>query len=953
MIFLILLGLLVKTKTMNTKLFFLAFILWITSISVSLAQSPDFSQKIPVDSSIRIGKLPNGLTYYIKKNKKPENRVELRLAVNAGSILEDTDQLGLAHFTEHMAFNGTKHFAKNEMVSYLQTVGVRFGADINAYTGFDATVYMLQIPTDHEDIVKKGLQVLEDWAHELTFDSIELEKERGVVIEEWRIGRGAEQRMRDKYLPVIFHNSHYAVRLPIGTKENLDHFRRNTIVRFYDDWYRPDLMAVIAVGDIDVDAFEKMIKEHFSKIPAKKNPRPRINYSIPDHKETLTCVTSDKEASSATANIFYLTDEKPEITVGDYRENAKKQLYFEMFNQRISELTRTAKPPYINAYSYFGNIGARGKDAYISSAMVSDTGIMYGFKTILRENEKVKKYGFVQSELDRAKQELLIAFEKYYNERDKTESDNYANEYIRNFLDKESIPGITFEYNFMKKYLPDITLEEINELAKKWITDTNRVVVITAPKKDNLTLPSDSDIKASIDEIANEEIEAYSDKMASSHLMNKKPVPGKIISEKNIPEIGVTELKLSNGVKVILKPTDFKNDEILISAVSPGGQFLYPDSDNFSANYAASIINESGIANFSLTDLQKLLAGKNVSVTPYINSYTEGLKGNCVPKDIETMFQLIYLYFTQPRVDTVAYISFIKRIKAYLKDIYSNPQVYYSNELTHILTQNHPRGGGIPKESDIDKINFSRVYQIYRDRFADASDFTFEIVGNFNTDSIKLMLDDYLASLPSINRKETWKDIGIRPPKGSINKNIYRGTDPKSFVTMVFTDTAKYNSKEAYYLKSLADLLNIRLIEVLREEKSGVYGVGAKASMSRLPYDYYNITIKFPCSPKNVDSLIIEAIGIGHQIKTSGVLKKNMGKIRETQERELEINLKTNYFWLNYLENAELFNDDLLDILKQKESIEKLKSKNIKIIARKYFKDQYIKVALFPASMEK
>lgn len=346
---------------MNIKVIFLAFILWISYISGSIAQTFDFSQKIPVDSSIRIGKLSNGLNYYIKKNRKPENRVELRLAVNAGSILEDTDQLGLAHFTEHMAFNGSKHFAKNEMISYLQTVGVRFGADINAYTGFDATVYMLQIPTDREDIIKKGFQVLEDWAHELTFDSTELEKERGVVIEEWRIGRGADQRMRDKYLPVIFHNSRYALRLPIGTKENLEKFHRNSIVRFYNDWYRPELMAVIAVGDIDVDAFEKMIKEHFSKISVIKNPRPRIDYSVPNHKETLTCITSDKEASSTNVSIFYMADEKPEITINDYRDGAKKQLYFEMFNQRISEITRTAKPPFINAVSYFGKIGAKEK----------------------------------------------------------------------------------------------------------------------------------------------------------------------------------------------------------------------------------------------------------------------------------------------------------------------------------------------------------------------------------------------------------------------------------------------------------------------------------------------------------------------------------------------------------------------------------------------------------------
>jgi len=937
---------------MNNKSILALLVFWISS-TLSFSQGYNLSQTIPFDSSIRVGKLPNGFRYYIKKNKKPENRVELRLAVNAGSILEDTDQIGLAHFTEHMAFNGTKHFAKNDMVSYLQTVGVRFGADINAYTGFDATVYMLQVPTDREDVIKKGFQVLEDWSHELTFDSTELEKERGVVIEEWRIGRGAEQRMQEKYWPILFRNSRYAVRLPIGTKENLEKFRRNTIVRFYNDWYRPDLMAFIAVGDINVNEFEKMIKEHFSKLPSKINPRPRIDYSVPDHKETLVCITSDKEAPEATANIFYMANEKPEKTNGDYRENAKKQLYFEMFNQRISELTRNEKPPFINAYSYYGSIGARGKEAYISSALVSDTGIISGFISILRENERVKKFGFLQSELDRAKKDVLIAYEKYYNERDKTESDNFADEYIRNFLVREPVPGIAFEYNFMKYALPGVTLNEVNELAKKWITDTNRVVIVTAPMKDSIVLPKESDIKIAIEKIAKENIQPYTDNLSSSQLMKEKPVPGKIISEKAIPEIGVTELKLSNGIKVLLKPTDYKNDEILLSSISPGGQFLYPDSDNFSANFAASVIDECGVSEFSLTDLQKLLAGKNVSVSPYISSYTEGIKGNCVPKDMETMFQLIYLYFTQPRIDTAAFISFTKRMKASLKDIYSNPLNYYSNELTHTLTQNHPRGGGIPKETDIDKIKLSRVYQIYRDRFADASDFTFEIVGNFKIDSIKSFLENYLASLPSLNRNDTWKDIGIRPPKGNVAKNIYRGTDPKSYVTMVFTDTAIYNPNEAYYLKSLTDLLNIRLIEVLREEKSGVYGIRASSSMNRVPYNFYNITIKYPCAPYNVDSLVSEALGIGKDIQIKGVSKINMKKIKEAQERELELNLKSNKYWLAYIENAKFLNDNLLDILKLKKRIEKLKSKDIKTVARKYFKDQYIKVVLYPASMEK
>jgi zinc protease len=548
---------------------------------------------------------------------------------------------------------------------------------------------------------------------------------------------------------------------------------------------------------------------------------------------------------------------------------------------------------------------------------------------------------------------LLNAFEKYYNERDKTESENYASEYARNFLNKEPMPGIAFEYNFMKKYLPEIKLADINKLAKDWIIDTNRVAIVTAPEKEGLKLPTEKEILAVIEKSSKQQLKAYDDKLANAALMTQKPKPGKILSEKQIPEIGVTIFTLSNGTKVLVKPTDFKNDEIQLSAISPGGQYLYPDNDHFSAHFAISVVTESGVSDFSIIDLQKLLAGKTVSAEPNIGNGTEGFRASCAPKDIETMFQLINLYFTKPRIDTDAFNSFKNKIKAYLDNIESDPKMYYSDQVSKILSQNNPRGGGIPTKSDIDKINLKRVYEIYNDRFADASDFNFEIVGNFKTDSIRPYIETYIASLPSINRKEIWKDLGIRPPKGIVNKNINKGSDPKSIVSIYFTDTATYNSDEAYWLRSLEDLLNIRLIEMLREEKSGVYSVGAKASMSRIPYNNYSISIKFPCAPNNVDSLVKQAFDIIKEIKETGVSDKNMGKIKETQERELEVSLKKNGYWLSYLENSFFYNEDLLNVLKKKERIEKLNSKNIQDMARKYFKDQFIEVTLYPETITK
>jgi zinc protease len=942
-----------KTNAMIRRYIFLVLIISISCVSGVFPQAFDYSQKIPVDPAIRIGKLPNGLTYYIKRNLKPEKRLEIRLAVNAGSILEDTDQLGLAHFTEHMAFNGTRHFAKNELVSYLQSIGIKFGAEINAYTSFDETVYMLLLPTDNETYINKGLEVLKDWARFITFDSTEIEKERGVVIEEWRLGRGADQRMEDKYLPVLFHDSRYAVRLPIGTKETLEKFPRSAITRFYNDWYRTDMMAIVAVGDIDPEKFEKKIKEKFTDLPLNPNPRIRKTYQVPDHKETLVCVASDKEAPMTSLSVFYKANKKHEITLGNFREYAKKQLYFAMFNQRVSELTRTANPPFINAYSYYGKIGAREKEAYVSSALVSDTGVFTGLTALIQENEKARQFGFTQTELDRAKMSLKNTYEQIYNERDKTESENYAAEYIRNFLTGEPIPGIEFEYEFMKKYLPEVKLQDINELAGKLIIDSNRVVVVTAPEKAGLKVPDEKEVWSELNSISNKELHAYTDNLTDSKLLDQKPEPGKIVSSNSFSEIGVTTLTLSNGVKVILKPTDFKNDEVVLSAISSGGHSLYNDTDHFSADFADQIITECGLGKYSATDLQKLLSVKTVGVSPYINLYSEGIKGNCAPKDMETMFQLILMYFTQPRIDTVAYLSFKSRIKGYLKNLESDPQLYYKDQLIRLMTQNHPRGGGIPKESDIDKINLGRVFSIYNDRFADAGDFTFTIVGNFKIDSIKNLIECYLGSLPAVKRNENWKDLNIRPPKGNLVKNIYRGTDPKSFVVMVFTDTATYNSHDAFLLKEFSEYLDIRLIEVLREEKSGVYGVGAFAALNRIPCGQYKISIEFPCSPENVDSLTNTAYSIAEKVKEEGILKKNLKKVKETETRELELNLKINSFWLSYLENAFYFNDNPLDILKQKKNIDHLKSNDMREIAGKCIKNKYIRVVLYPKAMEK
>jgi zinc protease len=931
----------------------LALFILIFSISGSILGqeiniSGDLNSPLPIDPNIRKGTLKNGMTYYIRKNTKPEKRVEMRLVVNAGSLLEDDDQQGVAHFVEHMAFNGTKNFEKNEIVSFLQSIGVEFGADLNAYTSFDETVYILPIPTDDEAILDKGLLILEDWAQNVTFSDEEIDKERGVVIEEWRLGQGANQRMRDQYFPILFKNSRYAVRLPIGKKEIIENASYDAVKRFYNDWYRPDLMSIIAVGDIDVDEMEAKIKSRFGNIKGPKKERERTSFAVPDHEQTFIAITSDKEAAFTQIQLIYKADNVETTTLKDYRRDATFQLYNGMLNQRLQELTQAANPPFMFASTSFRGM-VRTKSSYSSFAMVGENGIKNGLQSLIEENERVRQYGFTKGELERYKKVVLNRYEDSYKERDKTESKSYAREYIRNFLEDETIPGIEFENNSMKALLPGISLEEINALADQFITKENRVVVITGPDKEGVVLPTEKDVLAMLDEASQMKITPYEEETVGSVLMRSLPVAGSVTATKTNDKLGLAELTFSNGVKAVLKPTDFKNDEILMSGYSVGGSSLYSDADSYSAKNATGIINQSGVADFSAVNLQKMLAGKTVSVAPYIGTLSEGFRGNSAPKDLETMLQLIHLYFTNPRKDSVAFQSFIMRNKMLLGNLMSNPQFYYADQSSKIMTQNHPRGGGFPTVEELDKINFDKAFAIFQERFANAGDFTFFFVGNFSIEEITPMLSLYLGSLPSIDHQETWKDLGVRPPKGVVKEVINKGTDPKSMVTLNFTGEKPFDKKSNYYLSSLGEILSIKLIEILREDKSGVYGVGANGSSSKDPYESYTLRISFPCAPENVDDLISATITEIKDIKENGVSEEDLNKIKETQRRDREENLKENRYWLSQLGSYYKNKSDLDGFYGREKLVEALTSKDLKDAANKYLNmKNYVQIVLMP-----
>ncbi len=720
-----------------------------------------------------------------------------------------------------------------------------------------------------------------------------------------------------------------------------------TLKRFYKDWYRPDLMAVVAVGDFDPVWMEKLIKEHFSKIPDPSAERKRIVYPVPDIDSTLYAIATDPEMAYNTVGIYYKMDLQPETTLKDYRKSIVKNLYNGMMNNRLTELTQKADPPFVYAYSGSGRF-IRSKDVYYIGGMVKDGGIDKGLEAMLTEAQRVKEFGFTATELAREKETMLRSMEKAFKERDKTESNRFAAEYIRNYLDDEPIPGIAYEFDAYKKLLPGITLDEVNSLGKNWIKDKNNVVMVGAPEKKGTPVPTQAELAAVFTKVKNEKITPYEDKVSNLPLVEKIPAGSKVVSETDLPDIKAVEWKLANGVKVILKPTDFKNDEILFQAFSPGGTSLVKDSDYVPASTASQIINQSGVGNFTEVELKKMLAGKVVSVNPYIGELSEGVRGSASPKDIETMFQLIYLYFTHPRLDSSAYLSYQSRIRSVLANRSLSPEAALSDTLEVTLAQYNSRR--MPwTEKILDNMNLDKSLSFYKDRFADASDFTVVFVGNFDLDKIKPLVETYVGGLPSINRKENWKNLHIDPPKGVISKEVRKGIAPKSYVTLTFTGPYDWNYQNNYDLYSMRMVLDIKLREILREDKSGTYGVRVSSSGQRYPDQEYNISIVFGCSPERVDELTNAVFQVIDSLKTIPVDDIYITKVKETQLRSWEVDKKKNDFWLNTLYRYYFYDMDLSQIFKSLDRINNFSKKAVMNAARKYFNEKnYVKVVLYP-----
>ena len=911
------------------------------------AQPPDLDDPLPLDPAVVEGALDNGLRYFVRENGRPENRALLRLVVNVGSILEDEDQLGLAHFVEHMAFNGTRNFEKQALVDYMESIGMAFGPHVNAYTSFDETVYMLQVPMDDPEMLATAFQILEDWASALLFDPEEVDKERGVVIEEWRGRRGAGARMLDQQLPVMFEGSLYAERLPIGKPEVLEAAPVDALRRYYQDWYRPSLMAVVAVGDFDGARIEAMIHEHFAGLQDPSNPRPRTTAEVPVDHPPRMAIATDPEAAQSQVSVMYKRPSRGYRTIGDFRRSLVRGLYSGMLISRFDELRQQADPPFVFAFAGQGGF-VRGVDASRLVAFVSENGIERGLDALLTEAERAARHGFTGSELERIKTRRLRSYERSYAERENQESRSLASTYVSAFLQDRAYADPETRKTLADQFMPGITLAEVNALAAERLSEEGRVVLVDAPDKEGLETPTEAGLAAVFAAVDSKEIEPYEDAAVDAPLVPELPTGSAVASEETVNEVGVAIWTLENGVRVVLKPTDFKDDEIRFSATSPGGSSLVTDEMYERVAYASSIVNQGGVGEFDQIALTKKLAGKVANVRPTIGGLSEGITGSASPKDLETAFQLVYLYFTAPRRDETAFEAFKALQLSFFANAAASPSSVFADTVSTTMAQHHPRVRGMPTEEDFAKIDLDAVFSYYQDRFADASDFTFYFVGAFDLTEIRPLVERYLGALPNLGRVETWQDLGIDPPSGVIEKVVRKGIEPQSRTRIIYAGDAEYSPEENMAISALADVLDIRLRELLREDLGGTYGVGVSGSVSYRPDEEYRLSISFGSAPERAEELATVAFEEIERIKAEGPGAEVVDKVRETQRRTKETNLRENGYWLSRMRSLE--DQDLdLALVPSYALIEGWTAEDVQAAAIRYLRtDQYAKFVLLP-----
>jgi zinc protease len=904
-----------------TKFLFVFVVAAVCSIPQIFAQQ---MPSIPTDSAVRIGKLSNGLTYYIRKNTLPEKRAFFYIAQKVGSIQEEPQQRGLAHFLEHMCFNGTKHFPGDALKQYLEKIGVKFGENLNAYTSVDETVYNIDnVPVTTPGAIDSCLLILHDWSNDLTLDPKEIDKERGVINEEWRLRRTAQQRLWEAATPTLMKDSKYSDCMPIGTMDVVMHFKPQTLRDYYEKWYRPDLQGVIVVGDINVDEMEAKIKKIFADIPAQPNAAKRIYYPVADNQDPLVFIGQDKEQPNITSLVFFKHDATPDslkTSMAYYMQQYAADIINRMLSARFDEILHKANPPFVYAGTYDGGYFlAKTKDAFTGYVGCKENEIGNGVSALIREILRAKQFGFTKTEYNRARADYLRSLESLYNDRDKQESDKFVSKYVNNFLDNEPIPSIAQDYQIASQIAPNIPVELINQMLPQLISDHNMAVMLEGPEKQGLKLPTQAELMDVINKVKAEKLTAYVDKVSDQALMTVKPKPGRIVSTKKNAVTGNTEMVLSNGAKVIIKKTDFKKDEINMEAISKGGSSLFPAKDAIQIQNMDDVIALGGVGKFSTVDLDKVLAGKKASASASVDASTESVEASCSPKDLETMMQLVYLRFTAPRKDIDAFESYKTRMKANLKNQELQPETALSDTLMKAIYNNDPRVLRM-KENMVDKINYDQILAMYKDRFKDASDFTFFFVGNVDVETLKPLIAQYIASLPAIHRIENYKGV-LYTRKGLYTNNFMKAQEsPKAYSMTLFSGDIPYNQQNRVTADMLGQILTIIYTKTVREDASAAYYVSAHASCSYYPKQECVLQVFFPTAPEKLN-MAVKLINEGYaDLMKKGPSAETLNKVKEFMLKKHAEDLKENSYWMSVLTKQYVTN---LDISKNYEAVVK------------------------------
>jgi zinc protease len=868
--------------------------------AASVASYP-LSQLMPVDPEVLVGTLPNGLRYYVRANGKPGHQAELRLVVRAGSVLEEDNQLGVAHFVEHLEFEGTQHFPDQGIIQFLSALGLGIGPDANAATSYNDTQYTLRIPTDTPGVLDRALLVLEDWAHGATFNPDAIERERGIVLSEWRMHLGAEERTQDKILRAQLEGSRYADRLPIGRPEVIERVQRDQLVRFYRDWYRPDLMAVIVVGDIDRDAVAAMIKEHFSGLTAPSPERPRPTVDVPEHRGTRYAVVTDKEATATAVELSDLRPARNQGSVGGYRDILLDQLFADMLGDRLDEVTQSANAPFLRAAADRELFPiARTRDEARLEALVSNDGTSRGLDALVTELQRVEQFGFTATELERAKQSMMLGSERVVTESPDRLSASRADEYTRNFLEDEALPTIWQELAFHRRFIPDVTLAEVNALSRDWFPDANRLIVVSAPDGTGVVLPNETQLAAVVRTASAKRLERYVDAASGQALMEAPPQRGSIVKTTVRSDTGITEWTLSNGATVVLKPTTLREDQILFRATAPGGTSLASDADFIPARVADMVVPAGGVGKFNSVMLDRLLSGKALQVQPFIDEIDQGMRGGSTPQDLETMLQVMYLRFTEPRADPAAFAVMASQAKTMLANQLASPDVVFDQTIEATVSGNHPRRRP-ETPATVDQWNLDKSLAFYKARFADASNFTFVFVGSFTLDSIKPLVETYIASLPATHAHESWRDLSITPPSGVVEKTVEKGLAPKSQVAILLTGPFQYDDAHRLALRTVTLLLESRLFDTIRQELGETYSITATPNMQKDPRPEYSVRIQWTCAPARTAFLVQRVLDEIGFVRNSMLSPGQVTAIRGVLRRELDRNSQDNGYFLGQI----------------------------------------------------